>query len=69
MLYQHHAIFMEYKSLNIIREHGFWNDDRRGSVLKKESADAKCAKFWRERMQRRSLRNMAIVSVTGVTLT
>jgi len=38
MLYQHHAIFMEYKSLNIIREHGFRNDDRRGSVLKKDSS-------------------------------
>ena len=38
-------------------------------IMQKESTNAKCAKFWRERMQRRSLRNLAIVSVTVVTLT
>jgi len=37
--------------------------------MPKESTDAKCAKFLRERMQRRSLQNLAIVSVTAVTLT
>ena len=37
-------------------------------IMQKESTDAKCANFWRERMQRRSLWNLAIVSVIGVTL-
>jgi len=38
-------------------------------IMEKESTDAKCANFWRERMQRRSFQNLASVSITAVTLT
>ena len=38
-------------------------------IMQKESTEAKCANFWRERMQRRSFQNLASVSVTAVTLT
>ena len=37
--------------------------------MHKESIDAKCSNFWREKMQRRSFQNLANVSVTNVTLT
>jgi len=37
--------------------------------MHKESTNAKCANFWRERMQRRGFRNLANMSVTAITLT
>ena len=37
--------------------------------MHKESTNAKCANFWRERMQRRGFCNLANVSVIAVTLT
>jgi len=37
--------------------------------MHKESTDAKCANFWRERMQRQSFWKLTNMSVTVVTLT
>jgi len=42
--------------------------DASKSKMHKESTNAKCANFWRERMQRRGFCNLANVSVTVVTL-
>ena len=43
--------------------------DASKSKMHKESTDAKCANFWRERMQRRGICNLENVSVTAVPLT
>ena len=44
-------------------------NDASKSKMNKESTNAKCANFWRERMQRRGFCNLENVGVTVVTLT
>ena len=56
----------EKESRNLL---GWCKNDTSKSKMHKESIDAKCANFWRDRMQRQGFYNLTNVSVTAVTLT